>query len=145
MQDSWWTYRQWRFAADMNGDGVVSTSDLPYWGPWIFFWPGDAFIALFGPTRLGRFLELSPASFGSPTAAALSAALWLIALGLTWYLPRLFVDIVDPTSRQERRERRRAQRALKKRAQLARRAPALRRSGTPARAPRMEERREPRF
>jgi hypothetical protein len=137
MQGSWWTYRQWRFAADMNGDGVVSASDLPYWGPWIFFWPGDAFIALFGPTRLGRFLELSPASFGTPISAALSAALWLLALSAAWYLPRLFVDIVDPTSRQERRERRQAQRALKKQAQ--------RRSGTRARAPRMEERREPRL
>jgi hypothetical protein len=149
MQSSWWQYRQWRFVADMNADGVVSTSDVPLWGPWIFFWPGDAFIALFGGTSLGRFLELSPASFGSGTSAALAAALWLLALGLAFYLPRFFIDIVDPTSRQERRERRAAQRARRRQARLARRKPAPRRTQPPRfeerREPRFDERREPRF
>ena len=143
MQPSWWEYRQWRFAKDMNGDGVVSASDLPHWLAWLFYWPGDAFIALVGPTSLGRFLELSPASLGSPTATALSALLWLVALGFAWYLPRLFVDIVDPTSRQERRERRAAQRARRRQARLARRGPAQRASRRAP--PRLEERREPRF
>ena len=140
MQSSWWEYRQWRFVADMNGDGVVSTSDLPLWGPWLFFWPGDAFIALFGGTSLGRFLELSPASFGSATSAALAAALWLLALAIAFYLPRFFVDIVDPTSRQERRERRAALRSRRRQARLARR-----RARRPAPPPSFEERREPRF
>lgn len=141
---SWWNYRQWRFVADMSGDGIVSLSDLPYWGTWLFYLPGDAFIALFGTTRVGQFLELSPASFGGSTSAALSVALWLLALAVVAYVPRLFIDILDPTSRQERREQRRARRELRRQARLARRRarrPLLRRA-----APlRYEERREPRF
>lgn len=144
MQASWWDYRQWRFVADMSGDGIVSLSDLPHWGHWLFYLPGDAFIALFGATRVGTFLELTPASFGGSTSAALSVALWLLGLAVAAYLPSLFIDIVDPTSRQERRERRQAQRETKRQARLARRAA---RRPPPRRAPplRYEERREPRF
>ena len=122
MQVAWWEYRQWRFLADMNADGMVTVSDLPLWAQWLFFVPGDALIAQFGTTRFGHFLELTPASFGSATSAALSAALWLLAAGVAFYLPRFFIDIVDPTSRQQRRERRQAQRARREHARLARRA-----------------------
>lgn len=138
MQASWWQYRHWRFRADMNGDGLATTSDVPLWAEWLFFVPGDAFIAQFGSTSFGRFLELTPASFGTATSAALSTALWLLAISAAFYLPRFFVDIVDPTSRQERREKRGAERARKRRERLARRTP--RRGGMP-----VQERREPRF
>jgi len=146
MQVSWWDYRQWRFIADMNGDGIVSVKDVPQWATWLFYLPGDAFIALFGTTRVGVFLELTPASFGGSTSAMLSIALWLLALAIALYLPVLFIDIVDPTSRQQRRERRKAQRERKRRARLARRA-ANRpvRHTEERREPRLEERREPRL
>ena len=90
-----------------------------------------------------RQLELTPASFGSPTSAALSAALWLAAVFVVFYLPRLFIDIVDPTSRQQRRERRQAQRARRKQARLARKAQRqrfVRREDPP-----LQERQEPTF
>jgi hypothetical protein len=143
MQVTWWAYRQWRFLADMNGDGMITASDLPLWAKWVYFLPGDAFIAQFGTTKLGQFLELTPASLGSPTSAALSAVLWLAALLVVFYLPRLFIDIVDPTSRQQRRERRKAQRVRRREARLARR-------GQPGRLQRraderLQERREPTF
>jgi len=143
MQVTWWEYRQWRFLADMNADGMVTASDLPLWAKWAYFVPGDAFIAQFGTTRIGQFLELTPASLGSPTSAALSAVLWLLAVLIVFYVPRLFIDIVDPTSRQQRRERRQAQRARRKQARLARRAqraPVQRREDQ-----RLQERREPTF
>jgi hypothetical protein len=143
MQVTWWEYRQWRFLADMNADGMVTASDLPLWAKWAYFVPGDAFIAQFGTSKIGQFLELTPASLGSPTSAALSAVLWLLALFVVFYVPRLFIDIVDPTSRQQRRERRQAHRARKRQARLARSGqppPARRRA-----APRYEERREPTF
>ena len=144
MQASWWQYRQWRFSADMNGDGVVTKSDLPLCVEWWFYFPGDAFIALFGNTKIGRFLELTPASFGSSTSAVTSAILWILALGLVAYLPRLFVDLFDPTSRQQRREQREAERERRRRGRLARRKvlrPPFRR---PSPLP-VQERREPRF
>jgi hypothetical protein len=136
MLASWWQYRQWKFLADMNGDGLVTTSDAPLWLHWLFFLPGDAFIALFGDTRVGTFLEVTPASFGSTTSAVLSALLWPLALGLVLYVPRLFIDIVDPTSRQQRREQRAAQRTRRLRAQPRR----FERGEL-----RFEERREPQF
>jgi hypothetical protein len=140
MQTPWWQYRQWRFLADMNGDGLVTTSDAPLWAQWFFFLPGDAFIAQFGTTPLGTFLEVTPASFGSTTSAALSAALWLLALGAAFYVPRFFVDILDPTSRQQRREQRQAKRAHKQSAQGAHPKPQRFVGPLP-----FEERREPRF
>jgi hypothetical protein len=68
--------------------------------------------------------------------------LWLLALFVVFYVPRLFIDIVDPTSRQQRRERRQAHRASRRQARLARRAQGrfLRRD-----AERLQERREPTF
>ena len=142
MQVTWWEYRQWRFLADMNADGLVTASDLPLWAKWWYFVPGDAVIAQFGTTKFGQFLELTPASLGSPTSAVISALLWLLALALVIYLPVLFVDIVDPTSRKERRERRLARRERKREARLAsgRQRRFLRREERP-----VMERREPTF
>jgi hypothetical protein len=141
MLTSWWQYRRWNFLADMNGDGLVTTSDAPLWLHWLFFLPGDAFIAQFGDTRLGTFLEVTPASFGSMTSAVLSVVLWLLAIGVVFYLPRFFVDILDPTSRQQRRERRAAQRARRRRAPLTQPQPRRFERGEL----RFDERREPRF
>jgi hypothetical protein len=141
MLASWWQYRQWKFVADMNGDGLVTTSDAPLWVHWLFYLPGDAFIAQFGDTRLGTFLEVTPASFGSTTSAVLSAVLWLLVLGVVLRLPRFFIDIVDPTSRQQRREQRAAQRVRTQRAPPTRAQPRRFERGEL----RLEERREPRF
>lgn len=131
---AWWQYRQWRFLADMNGDGVVTSSDVPLWVEWFFFLPGDGVIAQFGSTPFGRFLELTPASFGSMTSAVISAAVWLLAMMAAFRLPIFLIDILDPTYRQQKREHRQAQRA-RRRPRFLRRHSALR----------VEERREPRF
>jgi hypothetical protein len=32
-------YRIWQFAADMNGDGVVTISDVWLWFKWLYFYP----------------------------------------------------------------------------------------------------------
>jgi hypothetical protein len=141
MLSSWWQYRQWVFRKDMNGDGAATASDVPLWAEWLFYWPGDALIAQFGETAFGRFLEVSPASFGSATSAALSVAGWVILVCLVLYLPRFFVDIVDPTSWQERRERREAQRARRRAARRGKRAQAA----PPQQPGRLQERREPHF
>jgi hypothetical protein len=140
MQVTWWEYRQWRFLADMNADGLVTASDLPLWAKFWYFLPGDAVIAQFGTTKLGQFLELTPASLGGPTSAVISALLWLLALGLVVYLPRLFVDIVDPTSRKERRERRQARRARKREARRERKREAALAGGKQRRFLRRQER-----
>ena len=143
MQESWWQYRQWRFPADMSGDGVVTSGDVRLWAEWLFFIPGDAVIALIGPMPFGHFLELTPASFGSTTSALISAAVWLLAIYAAVCLPGFFMDLVDPTHRQQKREWRQAQRARKQRARLMHREPQRfsRREG----GPHVEPRREPRF
>jgi hypothetical protein len=141
MQSSWWQYREWVFRKDMNGDGAATASDVPLWAEWLFYWPGDALIAQFGETSFGRFLEVTPASFGSATSAALSVAGWVIVAGAVLYLPRFFIDIVDPTSRQERRERRAAQRARKREARRRKRA----QDAPTGPEGRLQERREPHF
>jgi hypothetical protein len=146
MQASWWQYRQWRFKSDMTGDGMVTASDVPRWAEWAFYLPGDAIIAQFGQTRFGQFLELTPATFGTPTSAALSVAAWVLALIAVVYVPRFFIDIFDPTSRQQRIEERRAKRERRRHDRLARRKlPRVSFSLRRVAPLPVEERREPRF
>jgi hypothetical protein len=68
------------------------------WWQWLFFLPGNAFVARFGATDLG--------------VGWVSALLWLAALAAVIYLPGLLLDAVDPTYRQQRRERREAQKRM---------------------------------
>lgn len=82
MSNSWLTHRSWQFVADMNGDGAVTIRDVWPWLKWLYFLPGDAVLAVTGPTVVGRFLELTPASLGSPLSAGLSFFLWTISLYL---------------------------------------------------------------
>src|SRR5919106_6434393 len=82
------------------------------WWQWLFFLPGNAFIARFGATDVGVWLGLAHASPGSTTSACVSAVLWLAALGAAMYLPGLLMDAADPTYRQQRRERRQAQKRM---------------------------------
>jgi hypothetical protein len=106
MQGSWWHYRHWKFVADMNGDGTLSRSDVLLWAQWLYFMPGDAFIAQVGPTDLGRLLGLTQASFGGTMSACISGALWLLALLAVIYLRAWIIDAADPTYREHLRERR---------------------------------------
>ena len=114
MNDLWWQYRQWRFVADMDRDGVVTLSDAGLWVQWMFFMPGDALIAAIGPTALGRELELTQASFGGTAAAVLSVLGWLLAACALFYLLCFLVDAIDPTYRTQRRERREAKARLRR-------------------------------
>ena len=114
MKNSWWQYRQWRFVADMNRDGAVTGGDVPHWFEWLFFMPGDALIALVGPTWLGPLLDLTPKSFGGGTSALLSVAAWLIALWMLFYLFLFVLDAADPTLRADWRERREAERLARR-------------------------------
>ena len=122
MQASWWHYRQWKFVVDMNGDGALTSSDIIRWADWLFFMPGDAVIALIGPTGFGGFLELTPASFGSATSGWISAILWLFCVWAVFYLRLFILDCADPTYRQQQREWRKAKaKASREEMELARR------------------------
>jgi hypothetical protein len=110
MQASWWQYRKWKFVADMNGDGAVTSSDTSYWAHWLFFMPGDAVIAVIGPTTFGGFLDLTPVSFGSATSAWISAVVWVLGIWAAYF----FLDCADPTYRLQRRERRKAAKAARR-------------------------------
>lgn len=79
MDNNWWDYRLWAFAADMNADGAVTITDVWLWFKWLYFMPGDLLIAMFGPTGIGRFLELTVSSFGGIGSGILSFTLWMLA------------------------------------------------------------------
>jgi hypothetical protein len=101
MQTSWWQYRAWKFVTDMNADGAFTPVDISHWAHWLLFMPGDAVIALVGPTWVGAFLGLTPGSFGGVLSALLSVALWA---GVILLMRDLLVESVDPTYRQRQRE-----------------------------------------
>lgn len=131
MTQAWWQHRQWKFIADMNRDGALTPSDVWLWLQWLFFLPGDALIALLGPTALGAVVQLTPESFGTATSALLSVALWPLGVWLLFGVARFLVDTVDPTFYAERREAAaRAQRTLKQ--HQTRAAPPC---GSPHKAP----------
>jgi hypothetical protein len=87
---------------------TVTLDDARLWAEWLFYLPGDAFIAQFGPTTLGGLLDLSPTHFGSATSALLSVALWLAGILGAYYVWAFLLDAANPTLRQEHRERRQA-------------------------------------
>jgi len=81
MEGSWWDYRAWAFAADMNADGAVTITDVWLWFKWLYFMPGDVVIAWIGPSSLGRFLEITTSSFGDTGSGVTSLILWMFAWG----------------------------------------------------------------
>jgi len=68
--------RQWQFVADMNGDGLITISDVGLWFKWLYFWPGDAVIYALMETPLGRFFEVSPASYSGAASGIISLFVW---------------------------------------------------------------------
>jgi hypothetical protein len=114
MQAAWLKYRQWRFVVDMNGDGRWTLGDVSWWAHWLLCMPGDALIALIGPTALGHFLALTPADIGSELSGWISAPLWIFGI---CYARDFVLDCADPTYRQQQHERREAE---KQRRQIAR-------------------------
>jgi hypothetical protein len=92
MSDNWFAYRVWTFHADMNGDGHLSVTDVWLWMKWLYFMPGDAAIAIFGPTSIGRFFELSHASFGGAGSGIFSFFMWPVILILIRNVFRFFLN-----------------------------------------------------
>ena len=123
MQASWWQQRAWQLVGDMNGDGAVNMADAGLWAKFVFFLPGDAFIAQFGPTELGGAIGLTQASFGGAMSACLSAALWTLGVLAVIYMFGFLLDAIDPTYRQQRRELRRARAQARRAARAHSREP----------------------
>jgi hypothetical protein len=76
-------YRIWQFAADMNGDGVVTISDVWLWFKWLYFYPGDGLLYFLvrGAESIAKFFEVTPDSFGGAFSGVASFFAWLIVLG----------------------------------------------------------------
>ncbi len=82
-------YRQWKWASDMNADGMITISDVWAWVGWLFYYPGDMFIyyRVFAPliNNVARFFETSPPQYGGSFSFWVSLAAWgflfLIVLG----------------------------------------------------------------
>lgn len=77
---------RWHIYADMNGDGVISVTDVWLWIKWFYFVPGDAIIYVVSNTPAATFFELGPQSYGNWFSAIVGAPVllfeFLIVLGL---------------------------------------------------------------
>lgn len=71
--------RQWTWTADMNGDEIVTISDVLAWPGWLFYYPGDLVIYhLLKIDWLVEFLELTPGHYGGWLSLFLSLVFWWI-------------------------------------------------------------------
>ena len=75
MSTQWPGHRLWTFHADMNSDGVVTVSDVWLWLKWLWFYPGDWILLQYGPTKIGKFFELSPEDYGGRLSGSISFTL----------------------------------------------------------------------
>ena len=72
-----WNVR-WQIALDMNGDGLVTISDMWLWLKWIFFAPGDLLLLLLMKywTPIALFLEISPKDLSGFFSGLISSFVW---------------------------------------------------------------------
>jgi hypothetical protein len=77
---NWRFYRNWDMAWDMNRDGAFTITDIQLLLKSIYFYPGDYVVSLVGPTALGRFLEMTPLSYGGWGSGVVSFFCWLLVL-----------------------------------------------------------------
>ena len=86
VKPAWIYFRRWDFVADMNGDGLITISDVSLWFKWLYFYPGDFVISSIGASPFGTFLELSEVSFGSFGSGLASLFFWLmIFVPFAWW------------------------------------------------------------
>lgn len=73
--------RQWTWSADMNGDKIISISDVWAWLGWLFYYPGDLLMdyTIIHQTWAARFLELTPADYQGRLSFVLSFFGWTVA------------------------------------------------------------------
>ncbi|MFQ5840510.1 MAG: hypothetical protein ACE5HK_07295 [Candidatus Methylomirabilales bacterium] len=65
----------------MNGDGIVTISDVLAWPGWLFYYPGDLVIYhLLKIGWLAEFLELTSGHYGGWLSLVISVMLWWIAV-----------------------------------------------------------------
>lgn len=78
--------RRWHWSADMNGDGLITISDVWATLKWLFFYPGDFCIYVVSQSegwasflkRLPQFFETDPPQYGGRLSFVLSAMAWLL-------------------------------------------------------------------
>jgi hypothetical protein len=66
----------------MNGDGMVTISDVWLWLKWIFFAPGDFLLLVlmkYG-TSVALFLEITPANISGVLSGVISAFVWFVMI-----------------------------------------------------------------
>ena len=74
---------RWRFAKDMNCDGLFTISDVFLWIEWLFFLPGDGLLWwLMQNEGLATFFELTPAAYSGWTSGVFSVIAWFGSLVL---------------------------------------------------------------
>jgi hypothetical protein len=68
------------FSTDMNGDGIVTITDLWWMFKYVFFGPGDLLVCALYPTRAGQFFEISVDSLYGWGSGVISLIVWSFAL-----------------------------------------------------------------
>ena len=75
---------RWSWQNDMNGDGLVTISDVGAMTQWIFFAPGDWLLLMWmmHEPRSAFFCEITPSMLSGFLSGAMSAVVWLIVFAL---------------------------------------------------------------
>jgi len=96
--------RQWTWTVDMNGDTIVTISDVQGWIEWAFYYPGDLAIHhfLLPNRRLAQFFELTPLSYQGKLSFIVSLGLWGL-LGILLSRSRRAVKRISAGWRRRRR------------------------------------------
>jgi hypothetical protein len=77
-----WNAR-WHFAADMNGDGIFTISDVWLMVKYVYFAPGDLVIfAHLSDRELPTLFELDASWLYGWTSGVISGLVWFIVLGI---------------------------------------------------------------
>jgi len=76
--------------ADINGDGRITISDVPGWGKWVFFYPGDWLVLKLSEqnNRLVDFFELRAMNYGEMFPLIVSVFFWFAVIVLCFGLKR---------------------------------------------------------
>jgi hypothetical protein len=86
------------FDYDMNGDGVITISDIWSWIGWVYFAPGDLMLlgAMRDLTNFARFFEMTPQMLSGVWSFFISTLFWLWILRII----KAFISaLVKPVTR----------------------------------------------
>ena len=78
--------RQWTWTTDMNGDAIITISDVQAWIEWVLYYPGDLAVHHFLLHHRGvaQFFEVTPLSYQGRLSLVVSLGFWGLLAFAGW-------------------------------------------------------------